>query len=63
VPFNSPALHAFRHPVIRRWHPWLNRRSPRASVTWERMNGTDFLHLNGEHPAAAGNVVAQGAAL
>jgi len=37
VPFNSPALHAFRHQVIRRWHQWLNRRSQRASVTWERM--------------------------
>jgi group II intron reverse transcriptase/maturase len=37
VPFNSPALHAFRHQVIRRWHQWLNRRSQRASVTWARM--------------------------
>jgi len=37
VPFNSPAIHAFRHQVIRRWHQWLNRRSQRASVTWERM--------------------------
>jgi len=37
VPFNSPAIHAFRHQVIRRWHQWLSRRSQRASVTWERM--------------------------
>jgi hypothetical protein len=37
VPFNSPALHAFRHQVICRWHQWLNRRSQRASVTWARM--------------------------
>jgi group II intron reverse transcriptase/maturase len=37
VPFNSPSIHAFRHQVIRRWHQWLNRRSQRASVTWERM--------------------------
>jgi RNA-directed DNA polymerase len=37
VPFNSPAIHAFRHQVIRRWHQWLYRRSQRASVTWERM--------------------------
>jgi group II intron reverse transcriptase/maturase len=37
VPFNSPALHAFRHQVIRRWHQWLSRRSQRAYVTWERM--------------------------
>jgi RNA-directed DNA polymerase len=37
VPFNSPALHAFRHQVIRRWRQWLNRRSQRAYVTWERM--------------------------
>jgi group II intron reverse transcriptase/maturase len=37
VPFNSPALHAFRHQVIRRWHHWLCRRSQRAYVTWERM--------------------------
>jgi len=37
VPFNSPALHAFRHQVIRRWHQWLSRRSQRAYVSWERM--------------------------
>ena len=37
VPFNSPALHAFRHQVIRRWHQWLSRRSQRAHITWERM--------------------------
>jgi len=37
VPFNSPAIHAFRHQVIRRWHQWLSRRSGRAYVTWERM--------------------------
>ena len=37
VPFNRPALHAFRHQVIGRWHQWLSRRSQRAHVTWERM--------------------------
>lgn len=37
VPFNSPAIHAFRHHVIRRWHQWLNRRSQRSRMTWARM--------------------------
>lgn len=37
VPFNSTAIHTFRHQVIRRWHQWLSRRSQKAYVTWERM--------------------------
>jgi RNA-directed DNA polymerase len=37
VPFNSRAIRVFRHTVIRLWYKWLNRRSQRASVTWNRM--------------------------
>ncbi len=37
VPFNSRAIGAFRTLVVRLWHKWLNRRSQRRSVTWERM--------------------------
>jgi RNA-directed DNA polymerase len=37
VPFNSRAIGAFRFAVIRLWYKWLNRRSQRASVTWDRM--------------------------
>jgi len=37
VPFNSRAIGAFRFTVIRLWHKWLNRRSQRPSVTWDRM--------------------------
>jgi RNA-directed DNA polymerase len=37
VPFNSRAIGAFRAMVIRLWYKWLNRRSQRPSVTWDRM--------------------------
>jgi group II intron reverse transcriptase/maturase len=37
VPGNSRAIGAFRTMVIRLWHKWLNRRSQRPSVTWDRM--------------------------
>ena len=37
VPFNSRAIRAFRFTVIRLWYKWLNRRSQRPSVTWDRM--------------------------
>ena len=37
VPFNSRAIRAFRYTVIRLWYKWLNRRSQRASVTWDRL--------------------------
>jgi group II intron reverse transcriptase/maturase len=37
VPFNSRAIRSFRHVVIRLWYNWLNRRSQRTSVTWDRM--------------------------
>ena len=37
VPFNSRAIRAFRFAVIRLWYKWLNRRSQRSSVTWDRM--------------------------
>ena len=37
VPFNSRAIGAFRFMVIRLWYKWLNRRSQRPSVTWDRM--------------------------
>jgi RNA-directed DNA polymerase len=35
---NSKALSRFRFQVTRRWQGWLNRRSQRARMTWERMN-------------------------
>jgi len=37
VPFNRRAIGVFRFLVIRLWHKWLNRRSQRPSVTWDRM--------------------------
>jgi RNA-directed DNA polymerase len=37
VPFNSRAIRAFRFMVIRLWYKWLNRRSQRPSVTWDRL--------------------------
>jgi group II intron reverse transcriptase/maturase len=37
VPFNSRAIQAFRFTVIRLWYKWLNRRSQRPSVSWDRM--------------------------
>jgi RNA-directed DNA polymerase len=35
---NSKALGNFRYEVGRRWRCWLNRRSQRARMIWERMN-------------------------
>lgn len=35
---NSKALSRFRHEATRRWRGWLNRRSQRARMNWERMN-------------------------
>ena len=37
VPGNSRAIGAFRTLVIRLWHKWLNRRSQRSSLRWDRM--------------------------
>jgi len=34
---NSEGLQRFRHEVIHAWRKWLNRRSQRARMTWERM--------------------------
>ena len=34
---NHQALGRFRHEVVGRWRSWLNRRSQRARMTWERM--------------------------
>jgi len=34
---NKRALHRLRHEIYGRWKQWLNRRSQRARVTWERM--------------------------
>lgn len=33
---NAQALASFRHQVMRRWCKWLNRRSQRAGMTWEK---------------------------
>jgi hypothetical protein len=33
---NRRALHSFYESVRRQWHRWLNRRSQRRSMTWER---------------------------
>jgi hypothetical protein len=35
---NSVALGRFRHEMMRVWRSWLNRRSQRASMSWERFN-------------------------
>lgn len=35
---NSRALSAFLYQVHRTWRRWLNRRSQRGSLTWDRMN-------------------------
>jgi group II intron reverse transcriptase/maturase len=37
VPLNSRAIDTFRWLVIRLWYKWLNRRSQRSSVDWDRM--------------------------
>jgi group II intron reverse transcriptase/maturase len=33
---NAPALARFRHEITRIWHRWLNRRSQRKAMSWER---------------------------
>jgi RNA-directed DNA polymerase len=40
VPFtgNLRALRNFRHRVCGLWRKWLNRRSQRAHMTWEKMD-------------------------
>ena len=35
---NSKALSRFRYEVTRKWRYWLNRRSQRARMIWEKMN-------------------------
>ncbi len=35
---NSVALERFRHEMMRVWRLWLNRRSQRSRMTWERFN-------------------------
>jgi RNA-directed DNA polymerase len=37
VPRNSRAIGAFRTVVLRLWHKWLNRRSQRPSIRWDRI--------------------------
>ena len=40
VPMSAPAITAFRHHMIERWHSVLRRRSQRARrLTWDRMKG------------------------
>ena len=35
---NTPALSRFAHEVLRIWRKWLDRRSQRASMGWEKFN-------------------------
>jgi group II intron reverse transcriptase/maturase len=35
---NSPAMHRYWHGTKRAWRRWLNRRSQRARMNWERFN-------------------------
>jgi hypothetical protein len=35
---NFRALNNFHRQVTREWHKWLNRRSQKAKITWERFN-------------------------
>ena len=42
---NASALSRFRYELIRAWRKWLNRRSQRARMTWER-----FSNLLERHP-------------
>jgi hypothetical protein len=35
---NGSALSRFFHKVVRAWRKWLNRRSQRARLNWERFN-------------------------
>jgi RNA-directed DNA polymerase len=34
---NAPALARFRHEIMRVWQGWLNRRSQRKAMSWERL--------------------------
>ena len=45
---NLPALLRLRHEVYSAWRSWLNRRSQRARVTWERMRA-----IHASHPLAS----------
>ena len=38
LPGNSAALERFRHELTRTWRKWLDRRSQRARMSWDRMN-------------------------
>ena len=44
---NSKALSRYRYEVTRRWRKWLDKRSQRARMTWERMT-----KLLARHPLA-----------
>jgi RNA-directed DNA polymerase len=48
---NYPRLHQFQRAVERIWHKWLNRRSQRRSMTWDRFN-----RLLKRHPLAKARV-------
>ena len=38
IPGNTPSLSQFAHEVLRIWRKWLDRRSQRASMRWEKFN-------------------------
>ena len=45
VPMSGPAISAFRHHIIERWHGALMRRSQRRRLTWPRMKKVADRHL------------------
>jgi RNA-directed DNA polymerase len=45
IPGNFASLYRFRYEVRRLWRKWLDRRSDKARMTWER-----FQHLEGRFP-------------
>jgi len=49
---NSRAIQRFRFQVVKIWRTWLNRRSQRAHMTWERMK-----RLLEHHPLPLARVV------
>ncbi|MEN8183283.1 MAG: reverse transcriptase domain-containing protein [Myxococcota bacterium] len=49
---NADALGVFRHRVYRRWFYWLNRRSHRGKMTWDR-----YARLIERYPLPPGRVV------
>jgi hypothetical protein len=49
---NIRSLSTMLHHVRRAWHKWLNRRSQRARLTWER-----FTDLLGDFPLPTPRVV------